>query len=369
MINSKNLLFFLQKSGIKNFFGVPDSNLKYFINLLDDKKRNHFICANEGLAVSMGIGYYLATKKTPAIYMQNSGLSNALNPILSIAHSKVYSIPLFLIIGWRGSPGSKDEPQHLVKGKITPSLLKLAGVKTEVIKSDSDFKKIYKLVNYAKRKKCPVAILIKNNSLSKTKNKLRKLVKREKLDITREVVIKELCKQIDKKTYIVSNTGFASRELDKFIRESKNKKIIPFYMIGGMGHTSMVAVSKAIYGKKNNVICIDGDGSLIMHFGSLINTGLLKPSNFKHLLINNYQHESVGGQTTNVDQVNFTEFAKNSGYLNILNCKKKINLESKLKSFLKAKEISFMEIKTLPSNSKNLGRPNSFLKIKNNFFK
>ena len=88
------------------------------------KSIKNIITANEGAAVGMAAGNYLATSKPSVVYMQNSGLSNALNPLISIAHEKVYSIPLILIIGWRGSPRIKDEPQHNVKGKITEQLLK-----------------------------------------------------------------------------------------------------------------------------------------------------------------------------------------------------------------------------------------------------
>ena len=66
--------------------------------------------------------------------MQNSGLGNAINPLISIAHKDVYSIPSVLLIGWRGSPNSKDEPQHIAKGKITKKLLNLIGIKFCVLR-------------------------------------------------------------------------------------------------------------------------------------------------------------------------------------------------------------------------------------------
>ena len=165
MVNSKKLLKFLEKKNIKFYTGVPDSVLKNFTNLLS-QKNSHILASNEGSAVSIGIGYYLANKKIPCIYMQNSGLANAINPLVSIAHKGVYSIPLLILIGWRGSPGIKDEPQHLIKGKITKNILNLLGIKHTVIQRDKDFNKISKLINYSKIKKIPVACLIKNNTLA-----------------------------------------------------------------------------------------------------------------------------------------------------------------------------------------------------------
>ena len=129
MILAENLIQSLKKNGVNFFTGVPDSILKSFsTNLESYKKKNHVIAINEGSAISLGIGYYLSTKKIPCVYLQNSGLSNAINPLISIASKQVYSIPLLLIIGWRGSPKKPDEPQHVAKGKITRKLLKLLNI-------------------------------------------------------------------------------------------------------------------------------------------------------------------------------------------------------------------------------------------------
>ena len=133
MIKIKKLIDLLKKNKSDFFTGVPDSILKELSYSLQSKNyKNHILATNEGSAVSLGIGKYLSTQKVPVVYMQNSGLSNALNPLISIAHEKVYSIPLILIIGWRGSPRIKDEPQHNVKGKITEQILKLLNIKQTV---------------------------------------------------------------------------------------------------------------------------------------------------------------------------------------------------------------------------------------------
>ena len=173
MIKVKTLINLLKKNKSDFFSGVPDSVLKEFSYSLKDKKK-HIIATNEGSAVSIGIGHYLSTKKLPVIYMQNSGLSNALNPLISIAHQKVYSIPLILIIGWRGSPRVKDEPQHNVKGKITEQILKLLGIKYTILRSNSDLNKFDKLIKIAKKNKSIVACLIEQNTLKKEKKKKRK---------------------------------------------------------------------------------------------------------------------------------------------------------------------------------------------------
>ena len=164
MVNVEKLLSVLKKKQINFFSGVPDSVLKNLllkIDNLDDKI--HKIAVNEGSAVAIGIGYYLATKKIPCVYFQNSGLGNAINPLASIAHHKVYSLPLLLLIGWRGSPSQKDEPQHMVKGKITKNILKLLNIKYCIIRKNKDLKKIENLISIAKNK-------IKKNKIYKLKS-------------------------------------------------------------------------------------------------------------------------------------------------------------------------------------------------------
>ena len=175
MIKVSSLISLLNRNNTNFFTGVPDSVLKELSNYLENKsKKNHIITTNEGSAVSLGIGHYLSTKDTPCIYMQNSGLSNALNPLISIAHKKVYSIPLILIIGWRGSPRVNDEPQHNVKGKITESILKLLDIKYTIIRSNADLKKFDKQIKIAKKNNTTVACLVEKGTLEKVKKVKKK---------------------------------------------------------------------------------------------------------------------------------------------------------------------------------------------------
>ena len=179
MIDVSNLFGFLNSNGIKFFSGVPDSVLKNTRRHLEKKnKSQHIIAANEGSAIASCAGYYLSTGKLPCAYMQNSGLGNAINPLISIAHKKVYSIPIFLMIGWRGAPGIKDEPQHLLKGAITLKLLRLLNIKYCVLNNENDFSKLKKLINFSKKNRVVVACLIKRNILiSKKENGLRNNIK------------------------------------------------------------------------------------------------------------------------------------------------------------------------------------------------
>ncbi len=367
MINSKKLLKFLEKKGVKFYTGVPDSVLKNFTNHLS-QKNSHILASNEGSAVSIGIGYYLANKKMPCIYMQNSGLANAINPLVSIAHKGVYSIPLLLIIGWRGSPGFKDEPQHLIKGKITKNLLKLLGIRFAVIQRDRDFNKISKLIKYSKIKKIPVACLIKNNTILPVseKNKTKNFISKD--SILRIDVLREVLKNIKSKTKLISTTGYTSRELYQLRKEENFKKGKDFYMIGGMGHSSSVAFGVST-NKSNQVVCLDGDGSMLMHLGSLHTIGNMNKNNFKHILINNQAHESVGGQKINFIRTNLEKITKGLGYSKYLKVRNKKDLKRSISYMMRYKGTIFLEILVKKGSIKNLGRPKNFIKIKENFLK
>ena len=366
MISVNALIKVLKKNKSDFFTGVPDSVLKELSSELEFKdKKKHIIATNEGSAVALGIGHYLSTKKIPVIYMQNSGLSNALNPLISIAHKKVYSIPLILIIGWRGSPKFKDEPQHTVKGRITKKLLKLLNIENIVLRSDRDLKKFDSLIKKAKIKKSIIACLIEQDTLEKNNKKTKKKIF---YSLSKELFLKTLLENLNKNSKIISSTGYNSREL-MYIRNKydfKNSK--DFYMVGGMGHTSSVALGYSLF-RGDNTVCIDGDGSCLMHLGSIKTAGYLKINNFKYILLNNNTHDSVGGQKTNANYVNFKQFSKSMGFKKFYSITNKKNLKKNIINFLSSKHCSFLEVKIDNSKIKKLPRPKDLISIKNQFMK
>ena len=368
MIDANHLFLFLKKNKINFFTGVPDSVLKDFSYVLElnKKKITNIITANEGSAIALAAGNYLSTKKPALVYMQNSGIGNAINPLISLCHPEVYSIPMVLMIGWRGSPKENDEPQHQLKGKITPSILKLLNIKFLVLNDLKDLKKIKSLITYSKYKKRPVAFLVKKNILH-LKNISKRTIQSKKY-LSREIVINELLDKIKKNTRIISTTGYTSRELFQIRKNKKYKKGKDFYMVGGMGHSSMTSLGYSL-NSKNQVICLDGDGSLIMHMGSLISTGFKSKSNFKHILLNNGAHESVGDQKIDTFKVNFKNVSKSFGYKNYYLAKNNLSFNKNLKYFLKSEGPSFFEVYIRSESIKNLSRPKDLKKIKENFIK
>ena len=300
MINSDKLFKFLTKK-FKYFIGVPDSVLK---NITERLKNSKNICSyvpvNEGSAISIAAGIYLRKKSIPLVYMQNSGLGNAINPLASLVHKKMYSIPMVLLIGWRGSPEQSDEPQHKIKGKITKSLLKLLNINFIELKNNN-FDTVSKIIDICKKQSKPVAILIQNKKLSISSK--QNIITDKNLYPKRYEIIEEILKKISKNTRIFSSTGYASRELS-YLRKLKNlKKGKDFYIVGSMGHTSAIYLGWLLFSKNKSDICLDGDGSMLMHLGNIFSLGTAK-KNIKYILFNNNMHESVGSVNTGINKMN-----------------------------------------------------------------
>jgi phosphonopyruvate decarboxylase len=328
----KPKLFFecLKKNDISFYSGVPDSLLKDFCAYVSDhsKKKDHFIAANEGNALAIGIGHFLSTKKLPLIYMQNSGLGNIINPLLSLADPEIYSIPMIILIGWRGQPNKKDEPQHKKQGRITKELLRTMEIPYKIIGSETSplemEKKIKQLVNISKKEKKPCAVLVKKDTFSKyTLKKVNSFSR----SLYREQAIEEVVKALNSNEVLVSTTGVTSRELYE-IREKYNlghKK--DFLTVGGMGHASQIALGIALEKIDREIFCLDGDGAFLMHMGAVAINGNSKCKNFKHIIFNNSAHDSVGAQPTVAEHLDLLKIADACGY----NWKKRTKSKSDLK--------------------------------------
>lgn len=362
MINIQNLNNTLKKKEISFFTGVPDSVLKDFTFNL---KKNHISVNNEGTAITLAAGYYLATGKIPCVYMQNSGLGNAINPLISITNKNVYSIPSILIIGWRGGPNSKDEPQHQTMGKITKNILKLLGIKFCILRNNEDLIKFEKLIEYSKKKLVAVACLIEKSIIDKNIKKINKL-KINNYEILRFNFLKKLVNSIKYKTNIVSSTGYISRELNQILNQKKNTRIKPFYMVGGMGHAASLTLGVSLKSSIQN-ICLDGDGSLLMHTGSLGIISKFGKKNFKYILFRNDSHESVGGQTTNSNQIDYKALSKSFGFYKYFLVQSNARLKNNLKKFLNHPGPIFLEVKIKNESINNLGRPKNLKNVKKQF--
>ena len=290
--------------------------------------------------------------------MQNSGLSNAQNPLLSLCDPDIYSIPLILLIGWRGEPGVKDAVQHVKDGRIQLELLEVLEIPYEIFsKNDKDFKtKILKGIQVALKKNCPFAFLIKKETFECSS--LKEKVSKDKGDLMlREEALEIIIEKLKEDCTLICTTGKTSRELYEIRERNKQAHFSDFLTVGSMGHCSSIALGVAIAKPEKNVICIDGDGSLIMHMGSLVTIGNMKLKNYIHILLNNKVHESVGGQPTGAEYLDFPSLVKSLGYKNVISVKNKNELIFQMDQFIFNQGPGFMEIHIKPGSRDDLGRP------------
>lgn len=359
MIDVKNIYDTFLSSGVDFFAGVPDSLLKNICAYITDNapRQKHVIAANEGAAVGIAAGYYMASGKTPLVYMQNSGLGNTVNPLLSLADEKVYSLPLLLMIGWRGEPGTKDEPQHKKQGEVTLELLEAMKIPYIILDLEEDkaLAQIHDVVVSAKTKSIPHAIVIRKDLFVKYKLQNES---RNDYPISREEALKLVVDHLREDDIVVSTTGKLSRELFEY-RETKGQgHEKDFLTVGSMGHSSSIALGIAIEKPERKVYCLDGDGSFIMHMGAISNIGDLSPKNFYHVVFNNGAHESVGGQPTLGFQLDIADIAKASGYKAVFVV---VDSEQLVSIMLRIQAMSgpiLIEIRVKIDSRDNLGRPN-----------
>lgn len=346
--------------GIETVTGVPDSTLKPFCDYICTEGKTafeyHVVTENEGAAIAVATGEFLATGNVACVYMQNSGLGNAVNPITSLANTDVYGIPMLLLIGWRGEPEKKDEPQHKFMGKITTGLLDLLDISYSIVDektSDTDIDCILKRAKEEFNKNKQYAILIRVGTFEGRKE----TVYRNNYILERESVIEEIVKWLQEGDLVISTTGKISRELYEKSNTILGGHAQTFMVVGAMGHASMIAYQVAKRKKEQKVICLDGDGALLMHMGSLAVMGRNPENQMIHICLNNEAHESVGGMPTGAPGISYSDIARNCGYANVYHVTRKDELQQVLAKIRTSDGMTFLQINVEIGSRSNLGRP------------
>ena len=358
MINVKDLFNLLKENNVNCFCGVPDSLLKDFCAFVTDNtnEKEHTITANEGNAIGLASGHYLATGNPALVYMQNSGIGNCVNPLLSLTDEEVYNIPLLMFIGWRGEPNKKDEPQHIKQGKVTDKLLEAMGIKYSIMPDNFENAKvlIQNAFQYMKETNCPYAFMIKKGTFEKY-SLLNK--KQSSYTLKREDAIETVINKLNEADIIVSTTGHISREVYETRERLNQSHKQDFLTVGSMGHSSSIALGIALEKSERTVYCFDGDGAFLMHEGALGVNASKHLKNFKHIVFNNEAHDSVGSQPTVADRINISQIALNSGYKKAYQAQNKEDLVKILSEFISDNCTSLLEIKVKCGAREDLGRP------------
>ena len=358
MIDPRKFVECLQSNNVDFFTGVPDSLLKEFCGCLEQVPQagRHIISANEGGAVALALGYHLATGKIPLVYLQNSGLGNIINPLLSLADAEVYSVPLLLVIGWRGETGVHDEPQHKKQGRVMLSMLDAMEIPYSIVGPEVNAAEVAlsDALTYVQRHSAPFALVIKKGTFSTFTGDKRDVVS---FELTREAAIQQVLEFLDERAVVVSTTGMASREVYEHRVKKGQGHERDFLTVGGMGHASQIALGVALQRPDRSVYCLDGDGALLMHMGALPIAGELKPENFKHIVLNNGAHDSVGGQPTVGLNIDILGIARACSYRLVLQAETPQGVQACLKELQQSKGPCLLEIRIRRGARKDLGRP------------
>lgn len=318
MLDQRKVFEVLKSHGVSYFTGVPDSYLNGFCNhALNNCGDRNVITANEGNAVALAVGHYLATKEIPLVYMQNSGEGNTVNPLASLADKDVYATPMLLLIGWRGQGNSEpNHPQHWRQGEITTSILDILRIPYTVLEDDDEkfASAVEKAVKYCSETRGVYAFVAPKGVMADPD-------KPNNVDdvypMSREEAIEVILNHMPEDTIYSATTGRATRELF-FLREKRGEgKEHDFLNVGSMGHASSVALGIALSKPGRHVVALDGDSAAIMHMGAMTMVSKVKAPNFLHVVLNNGAHESVGGQPSAGHLLDWTAIAEACGYATV----------------------------------------------------
>ncbi len=358
-MDAQHLLTACRDAGIDFFTGVPDSQLKGLCDTLYATlgvKEKHIVAANEGNAIGLCAGHFLATGRPALCYMQNSGLGNAVNPLASLMDAQVYAMPCLLVIGWRGEPGVKDEPQHVKQGQVTLGQLELLDVPYMVLDkamSGEAFDAAFADIRAHLAANRTAAIVVKKGALTCS----LKPAYGNRYAMTREEAVGVIARLAGKRDAFVSTTGKLSRELFELREAAGQDHARDFLTVGSMGHASMIALGIALEQPTRRIWCLDGDGAALMHLGAMAVIGQRQPANLVHVVINNGAHETVGGMPVCEGGMDLCALAMAAGYRSVCRANSPETLLDAIDAAMSAGELAFIEVMCAVGAREDLGRP------------
>jgi phosphonopyruvate decarboxylase len=248
------------------------------------------------------------------VYLQNSGVGNTINPLLSLADPDVYGAPMVIVVGWRGQPGLKDEPQHVKQGRIMEALLDALDLPWAVLPPEPAAAEatMAEAVKTAMDASTPYVVLVEKGTFADFV--AEPPVPRSEARPSREEALVAMADAVGPDAIIVSTTGMLSRELFEYREREGLPASRDFLTVGGMGHACSIALGISMREPEREVWCFDGDGAFLMHLGSLAVIADHAPPSYFHVVFNNGVHDSVGGQPTSIGVVDVAATAKALGY-------------------------------------------------------
>jgi phosphonopyruvate decarboxylase len=354
-MDTKKFGDWLQELKFDVFSGVPCSYLKNLINYAYSDC-TYVNAPNEGDAVAVAAGAYLSGKN-PVVLLQNSGLGNLISPLTSLNH--IFQIPFLGFVSLRGGPD--DEPQHELMGEITKELLTVTKTPIAILSRELEEAKMQIMAarDFIEANKIPFFFIVEKGTFDEyplrvdSKPKYRKgrvyTYPADEELISRNDALKVISENKEK-SGVIATTGKTGRELFE-VEDSKQH----FYTVGSMGCASAIALGAAKFGKKP-VIVIDGDGAALMRLGNMPLIANENPKNLLHILLDNEEHNSTGGQSTISAVMNWSEFAAGIGY-NVLEVTTAEQLKHAIQGWQLKKELTLIYMKINNKSKKDLGRP------------
>jgi phosphonopyruvate decarboxylase len=362
VIDAGAMLAELLDHGVREVTGVPCSYLTPLINrVASDQAVAYLPATHEGEALAIASGAWLAGSTTVVI-AQNSGLGNMVNPLTSLNYP--CRIPVPLIVTWRGEPGRPDEPQHDLPGRIMLELLDLMRVGRTVLPTETPLLHGALAGGWAamRETQLPHAFILRGGTLAEEPINEPEPAGSATPGVvthagggtpsTRIAALECLLGVLPDSAAIVTTTGKTSRELFTLADRPQH-----FYLVGAMGSAS--ALGLGIAGHTSRLVTvIDGDGAMLMRFGTLATIGAHPAANLVHILLDNHVHDSTGGQRTLASQVDFTAAAAACGYAQVHACRDLPGFSHAIKRAEAGPGPTFIHLPISPGSLPGLGRPN-----------
>lgn len=345
----------LHELGFETTVGVPDSTFKGLITYFSSQDLfRHVIASNECEAMGTAAGYYLAHNKPALVYMQNSGFCKTLNPYTSMLSEDVYGIPALLLVGWRGEPGQKDEPQHKMMGRIMLDLFKVLEIEYTVLEESQWESQLIAARDYLNRFRRPYIIAVKSNLFDEFKSAKKE---ESRAVMTREEALNIIVENSSNRAVFISTTGKTSRELFEIREQRKQTHGSDFYTVGSMGCASSIAFGVGLAESDRKVFILDGDGAAIMQLGTMATIGHYKNPRLKHIILDNHAHESTGGQPTVSAGIDFVAIGRACGYEYAAAVDNAADLEKSLQTLENNGQLSLLVVQIKKGSRSDLGRP------------
>lgn len=348
-------------------FGVPDSTLTELLESFADLEL-HQVSANEGSAIAMAVGFWIQTHIPAHVYMQNSGLLNAGNPLMALAHPKVYDVPISITIGWRGQPDSQgqsdDEPQHLETGLRTVEILEMFGFEVKIIESSRHY--LESLAGTLGPESNRTALLVPRGIFDRKLSRVNSNL----FGLPTNAAIESIQRLLNRSHAIVSGTGYMSRDLANARSNYREEQNSCFYLVGGMGHVASVAAGISIGGRAGRICAVEGDGGAMMHLGGIAGLVRSVKTPVDLIILQNGIHASVGGQSVVNPSFDFEKFARASGIVDVESVSTAEALEVRLRriSALEAPPGTVTIVQTVePLEREAAPRPSGFFDISRSF--